>query len=43
MDRDGTGPRSLRERVASLSGRLRIESNGGGTRVIVTLPYEADR
>jgi signal transduction histidine kinase len=41
MDRDGTGPRSLRERVASLSGQLRIESDGDGTHVLVTLPCEA--
>ncbi|GAO39231.1 putative two-component histidine kinase [Sphingomonas changbaiensis NBRC 104936] len=38
MDTNGSGPRSLRERAASLSGRLRIESGRDGTKVLVTLP-----
>lgn len=43
MDRNGAGPRSLRERAASLSGRLRIESDQDGTHILMTLPLEAGR
>jgi signal transduction histidine kinase len=36
----GEGPVSLRERVASLGGRLTVESAAGGSRVVLDLPLE---
>jgi signal transduction histidine kinase len=43
MDRTGAGPRSLRERVASLSGRLRIESGKRGTQIVMSVPVGGSR
>jgi signal transduction histidine kinase len=34
----GIGPRSLRERVAALGGRLTVESSGAGARLEISLP-----
>ncbi|MDP8994568.1 MAG: histidine kinase [Pseudomonadota bacterium] len=42
---DGTAaePRSLKERVATLGGELRLAAGTDGSRLIVTLPFEAAR
>ena len=38
----GYGLTSMRERVESIGGQLRLESHGWGTRVIVQVPIESD-
>ncbi len=43
LQAEGLGPRSLRERVAALGGRLRLESAASGTRLEVELPLTASR
>ncbi len=41
LTRAGTGPRSLRERVASRGGRLDLDTGPGGTRLEIELPLAA--
>lgn len=41
LARMATGPRSLRERVASRGGRLSLDSGAGGARITIELPLDA--
>ena len=41
LERGALGPASLRDRAASLGGRLTIESEGTGSRVEIALPIGA--
>jgi len=35
----GVGVRGMRERVLQFGGKMEIESNGRGTRILITLPF----
>jgi signal transduction histidine kinase len=41
-DHDGQGMRNMSERARRLGGRLSIDTNGAGTRVVVAVPLDSD-
>ena len=42
LARDGTGPRTLRERVAALGGSLELETGSGGSRIQLDVPLQVE-
>ena len=42
LERSGSGPRTLKERVKSLQGSLAVESSGSGAAIVVSIPIREE-